>query len=1617
MSQAVATVSFLQGQAWAKSPDGSLRPLSVGSPLMADEILVTAEGARVELDTGDGQLLALQGGQEVAMSRDLHAATATTADEAFLSDASIQEALTILEQGGDLTTDLEETVAGNNGVGAGDGHGFVQLARIFTDNLDSPEINYQQATTYQSVFASFDSYSARNNPPQVVDQQLVFDEDTILTGQIIASDSENNTLTYTIATAPVNGVVRLDSSTGNFVFTPNENYFGQDSFVVTVTDSGGNSVNTNINLTINPINDAPVATNQDLSVAEDAQLTGQIGASDIDNDPLTYTLTTAPANGSLMLNPDGSFTYTPNTNYNGNDLFVVSISDGVGGITNSTINIAVTPVNDAPVAVNRQVSVAEDTQGAPLNIAAPRDIDGDTLTVSVSGLPGVGSITLADGTAVTPGQELTIQQLTSLRFNAPANVNAIETGLFQYTLSDGEVSVVASVTINVTPLNDAPVASNQNIVTDEDVAYSGKIMATDIDGDLLAYSIDRLPTHGTLALDSATGQFIYTPDANYNGSDLFSVIVNDGRGGIASSVFTVGVTPVNDAPVANNDLASTAVNTPVTIDVRANDTDIDNARSELIVSNPQVDPAQGSVTVNAQGNLVFTPALNFSGTATITYTISDPTGLSSTATASVNVGANTAPTGADKLININEDDAYTFTANDFGFADADLAQTLSSVRIDSLPTAGSLTLGGVAVTLGQVIPVASLGNLIFSPVANAYGNNYANFTFSVQDSAGAFDNLPNTIQFDVSAVNDTPIISTPIPDQNALEDALFSFQFSANTFTDADLGDTLTYAAQLGGGGALPSWLSFDAATRTFSGTPGNDDVGSISIEVIASDGTTSVSHRFNVIVGGVNDAPVNTVPSAITMDEDTVQAITGLSVNDIDAGSSIINVTLQITNGILNVTGGSANIAGSGSNTVTLTGAQSEINSTLAATVNYIPALNFTGTSTFTITTNDNGNSGIGGALVDADTVLITVNPVNDAPETTTVNLVVNEEEQNVFLGIVAPTDIDSANLTITVTGLPSVGSVTLADGTAITLGQSLSISQLTSLQYDAPMDVLAVTDTQFTYTVSDGIDSTAGIANIKVNPVNDAPIAHDDPDSSLSTTKGLMAEYYGYQEGQHGANLVEIPQVLSFIEGRTPDAFFTATTFRYGLDDLFWDGVGQGNNLQAFLGSDAQSLSRDPGDTSDAIIRMHGYIELNAGTYNFRVRGDDGYQIKIGGVVVAEVNGIQSPTGTWHPPFTITESGYHQIEILYWDQGGQAVFQPEISNNYGASYQYLSDLNTVTSGVFNVQEDDVLSITPALLLANDIDVDGDFLQIIAVNNAQHGSVTLSGNGDVIFTPDANYSGPASFEYTVSDGHGGYDTAKVAIYVSPVNDAPSARTDLFITNEDTALTLTANQLASDIESDVLTITSVQNPVNGTVALISGNVIFTPAANYSGPAAFTFTISDGQGGVTTETVSIVVNPVTATPIINNSIMLGGSGDDMLVGGVDADVLKGGPGNDSLTGGLGADVFVWSLADKGTEGTPALDTITDFNENADDKIDISDLLPPGSSSNLTDYLHFTYDSSTNSTSVHISSGGGYSSGYDNSTTDQVIVLNAYNPGESSDAVIISNLISAGKLITD
>jgi large repetitive protein len=192
------------------------------------------------------------------------------------------------------------------------------------------------------------------------------------------------------------------------------------------------------------------------------------------------------------------------------------------------------------------------------------------------------------------------------------------------------------------------------------------------------------------------------------------------------------------------------------------------------------------------------------------------------------------------------------------------------------------------------------------------------------------------------------------------------------------------------------------------------------------------------------------------------------------------------------------------------------------------------------------------------------------------------------------------------------------------------------------------------------------------------------------------------------------------------------------------------------------------------------------------------------------------------------------------------------------------VNDNITITSQHVTY-ESNKITINPATLLANDKDANGDSLTINSVQCATNGTVALV-NGQVVFTPNAGFSGTATFSYTVSDGKGGCDTAVVCLTIPNAN--PDAVNDAMNGNEDTPFVFLASTLLdndTDANADALSVVSVQDAVNGTVKMVNGEVTFTPNANFYGIASFTYTISDGKGGTDTATVNLNICPVNDAP--------------------------------------------------------------------------------------------------------------------------------------------------------
>ena len=360
-----------------------------------------------------------------------------------------------------------------------------------------------------------------NSAPVANSQSVTVAENGTATITLAATDVDNDPLTYIIVSGPQNGT--LTGTGANRTYTPAANFNGTDSFTFKVNDGTVDSNIATVSIMITPVNDPPVASSQNVTVAENDTAAITLAATDIDGDALTYTIVSGPQNGTLT-GTGANRTYTPAANFNGTDSFTFKVNDGTVDSNIATVSITVTLVNYLPIANSQSVTTVEDMAKAVTLTAT--DADNDPLTYTIVSGPQNGTLS-GSGTNQT--------------YTPKANYNGSDS--FTFTVNDGTGdSNIATVSITVTPVNDVPVASNISATTKRNTAVRINILtnSTDADGDMLSVSALTTGANGTVALNN--GVVTYTPRKNFTGTDRFSYTVSDGKGGTATATVTVTVT-------------------------------------------------------------------------------------------------------------------------------------------------------------------------------------------------------------------------------------------------------------------------------------------------------------------------------------------------------------------------------------------------------------------------------------------------------------------------------------------------------------------------------------------------------------------------------------------------------------------------------------------------------------------------------------------------------------------------------------------------------------------------------------------------------------------------------------------------------------------------------------------------------------------------------------------------------------------------------------------------------------------------------------------------------------------------------------------------------------------
>ena len=508
-------------------------------------------------------------------------------------------------------------------------HGNVVVTNASTGAFTySPANGYVGADTF--TFSATDSQGASatasisvnmnsvNSAPVASSGSLILNEDTAAQGSLIANDPDGDALTYSISTQPTHGTITLtNAATGAYSYQPSANYSGPDSFGFQVSDGQGGSSSATVQIDVQSINDAPVTTSSTQAVAEDTPVTGRLSATDVDSTSFSFNLVNNVTHGTLTLDSlTGSYTYTPAANYAGSDSFTYDVSDGSGGTASATVTFDISGINDTPVAQAGAYTGIEDTIATGTLHAT--DADADTLAFTISGSALHGTVTITNAATGT--------------FSYTPQANYSGSDSFTFMVSDGHGGqATAQASISVSGVNDAPTAASASFQGTEDMPLTGQVSGTDVEGSDLTYSIVSNAAHGTVSLNSTNGNFTFTPAPNYNGSDGFSFRVTDAQGLSSNALVSISVASVDDIPVAMSDNATTSTNTPVTVSVLNNDTNLGDGGIQVSIASQ---PGHGTASVS-NNQVVYTPASNYSGTDNISYRITDADGDTAVATIAI----------------------------------------------------------------------------------------------------------------------------------------------------------------------------------------------------------------------------------------------------------------------------------------------------------------------------------------------------------------------------------------------------------------------------------------------------------------------------------------------------------------------------------------------------------------------------------------------------------------------------------------------------------------------------------------------------------------------------------------------------------------------------------------------------------------------------------------------------------------------------------------------------------------------------------------------------------------------------------------------------------------------
>jgi gliding motility-associated-like protein len=1328
-----------------------------------------------------------------------------------------------------------------------------------------------------------------NQAPSINNEILNNNINTAVNGNILTNDSDpDGTLGVTTIPLinPANGIFITDT-TGNFTYTPNNGFTGIDTMVVLVCDNNSACQNDTLFITVIG-NNTPIVLNESIVINEDNNASGNILLNDTDIDG-TLNATIAPivnsSNGTFNITPTGDFNYTPNLNFNGIDTVVIAVCDNLGACANDTIFISITPVNDLPIIINENIVVQLNTAFSGNILINDNDVEGP-LTVSVLPLFGPlnGIINMAANGDYTYTPNIGFQGVDLMWFQVCDTDGACEND---------------TIFVLVTNQNIAPVVVNENIITDEDTQASGNILTNDLDADgTISVNITPIQTASNgLFFMNLNGDFTYTPDPNFFGTDFAIFEVCDNAGACVNDTIFILVNSINDIPVIVNDFYITNENQTLSNNILINDTDVESILALTI--NPLVNTSNGNITMQTNGDFVYVPNNNFSGPDTAVFVVCDAGGacLNDTVFITVLPLPNQPPIivndfytlVGNTLINdnflLNDSDpdgflvvtlspiqdvlngvlvydalgSFTYTPN-IGFAgldtaiikicDNDLACSFDTLFFEVTPASilpivnnESFTLNEDASLNGNVIvnDFSNQGNLSATLISGPSNGNInvainGQFTYTPNPNFNGIDTVITSV-CDVNGVciNDTLFFNVlPVTDPLIVNNENFIIPFNAS-FSNNILTNDIDVDGTLS---ATVPQVDGPANGSFTSNTDGSftytPNNGFTGFDtVIVQVCSTSGPCINDTIVFQIN--LVNTPPN-VNNEGFTTAEDTPLSGNILTNDSDLEDQVSVVSASSILIPFGTLNIDNAGN-------------------FNYIPNPNYFGTFEVIIQVCDIGN------LCENDTLTITVTPVNDLPVinnesfTTTINIpVVNNLLNN-------DSDIEGT-LTANTSPLfgPNNGSIVLSTNGDFTYTPNFNFFGADTIVISGcDNDNFCVNDTIF-ITIPVG-NTFPVVENETFNATQDQIFIGNILANDFDLETGLVATVTPIVDLTNGLIVMSVNGAFTY----APNAGFVGNDFAvFSVCDL--DGACV-NDTVFFI------VSPLPNVAPNVFNDFYTVVQDGSISDNLMLNDSD----PDGTITTNTTPVVNASNGL----FTVQLNGDFTYTPTPGFVGNDTVVVQVCDNSLACVNDTLFFTVTPVNNLPIVQNDTITILEDnnaiSNILLNDSDPDGPVTaSLTIIVNPTNGTVNIDAGGNYSYLPNSNFNGNDTIVFSVCDTDNNCINDTLFVTVTAVNDFIIVANENFSTNEATPFSgnITAND--SDIDGTAITVntTAIVLPTNGIVLINSnGSFDYVPNAGFAGVDTIVVNVCDSgfplPASCSNDTIFITVIDINFPPILFN----------------------------------------------------------------------------------------------------------------------------------------------------